>query len=324
MISTNETGILKPSAGGDIPVLVIFAPTACGKTSLAEKLFALDAFSPLAGKAEIISADSMQVYKGMDIGTAKPDSEFLKKLPHHLINLCTPDVQFGVGQFVPLADKICADIVSRGKLPVVLGGTAFYIRNFVYGLPPTPTASEEIRDIVQKRMETEGPEKLWDELNTLDPESAEKIHINDEYRIKRALEVCLATGKPRSSFAVSSTPRKGFSFLVLALERDRSVLYDRINLRVDQMFEQGLEEEFNNLVKKGYTKEYPGMQAIGYREFFTENTIEAIKELIKKDSRKYAKRQETFFRPITDCCRYQAEAYEEILEKILRFYSYFT
>ena len=161
----------------DIPVLVIFAPTASGKTALAEKLFGTNSKSPFAGKAEIVSADSMQVYKYLDVGTAKPDKDFLKNLPHHLIDICMPEHQFGTGEFVREADKVVKEIFSRGKLAVICGGSAFYIRNFLTGLPFTPEADEATRNLVENRMKTEGKEVLYKELRQLDPESASKIHI---------------------------------------------------------------------------------------------------------------------------------------------------
>lgn len=347
-----------------IPVLVIFAPTASGKTALVGNLFSDNSKSKLAGKAEIINADSMQVYKGMDIGTAKPSKEFLKHLPHHLIDICSPNQQFGVGEFLPLADKLCQDIYNRGKLPVVCGGTAFYIRNFIYGLPKTPKADMALREKLQLRMKNEGAAVLKAELNKLDPESAARIHINDEYRILRALEVCYASGKSLSDFVLEDKCREGFDFLTIELVRPREELYNRINLRVDQMIQEGLEKEFCKLVAAGYHRQDGGMQAIGYREFFMaydetcknisegncEDTIsnytsseEAISnqtirepaisveklksmydinrvaELIKRDSRHYAKRQVTFFAPMKNVLRFPADNIEEIEQVILKF-----
>ncbi len=290
----------------DIPVLVIFGPTASGKTALAEQLFAERENSSLAGKTEIISADSMQVYTGLDIGTAKPEQKLLDLLPHHLINVYPPDRQFSAGDFVRLADMAVEDIAGRGKIPVIMGGTAFYIRNFLYGLPTTPDSDETVRRNLRLRMDREGPEKLWALLNSLDPVSAGRIHINDEYRILRALEVYTASSRPLSSFRMPDTFREGYRFYIVGIERPRDELYDRINRRVTGMFEQGLTEEFFRLLDSGYTAEDPGMQAIGYREFFMADPeprretldTEAAAELIRRDTRRYAKRQFTFFRAI--------------------------
>lgn len=309
------------SKKSDIPVVVICAPTACGKTFLAQHLFSIGEPSPLAGKAEIISADSMQVYCGMDIGTAKPDIFFLEKLPHHLINLCNPNVQFGAGDFVRHATIAATDIFSRGKLPVILGGTAFYIKNFVYGLPTTPRADESIRHLVSERMKNCGSKKLWEELQSLDPESAVKIHANDEYRIKRALEVCIVSGCPRSSFMVPQKKTEGYNFLLISLERTRQELYERIDKRVDTMFEQGLVKEVQSLIAKGYVAGDPGMQAIGYREFFSSDEFDEVKALIKKNSRSYAKRQQTFFKSLKGTESVFADDFAIIQKKILDFYA---
>ncbi len=279
-----------------IPVVVISAPTACGKTDLAFNLFASSQVTSLSGKAEIISADSMQVYRYMDIGTAKPDKEFLKEIPHHLINLCDPNYQFGVGDFVRHAKDAVFDIYSRGKIPVLMGGTAFYIKNFVYGLPTTPRVDDAIRIKIEERMKSEGAEILWEELKALDPISSEKIHINDEYRIKRALEVCHATGKPRSSFLVPQKTVEGYRFLILNLERSRQELYERVEKRVEIMFEMGLEKEVLDLKEMSFGKEDPGMQAIGYKEFFEHESIVDIKAHIVKNTKEYVKRQQTFFK----------------------------
>lgn len=327
-----------------IPVLVIFAPTASGKTALVGNLFSDVSKSKLAGKAEIINADSMQVYKGMDVGTAKPSKEFLEHLPHHLIDIYSPNQQFGVGEFLPLADKLCQDIFQRGKLPVVCGGTAFYIRNFIYGLPKTPKADMALREKLQLRMKNEGAVILKEELRKLDPESAARIHINDEYRILRALEVCYASGKSLSDFALEDKCREGFEFLTIELVRPREELYNRINMRVDQMIQEGLEEEFCNLIAAGYHQQDGGMQAIGYREFFMacqencKNTLEEecaqsmsvekikslydinrVADLIKRDSRHYAKRQVTFFAPMKNVLRFPADNIEDIEQVILKF-----
>lgn len=302
-----------------IPIVVICAPTACGKTALAQRLFSMGAPSPLAGKAEIISADSMQVYCGMDIGTAKPDNFFLEKLPHHLINLCKPDVQFGAGDFVRHATLAATDIFSRGKLPVILGGTAFYIKNFVYGLPPTPPADETVRQFVAEHMKNCGSQKLWEELQVLDSESAVKIHINDEYRIKRALEVCISSGRPRSSFLVPQKMTEGYDFLLISLERTRQELYERIDERVEVMFAQGLPKEVKSLIANGYTVDNPGMQAIGYREFFSSDTIDEVKYSVKKNSRAYAKRQQTFFKSLSDADSFFSDDFIKIQKKILDF-----
>ena len=292
-----------------IPVIVIFAPTATGKTALTEHLFGDGSHSffkdgikqtPLEKfNAEIISADSMAVYKYMNIGTAKPDENLLKKIPHHMIDLVTPDVQFSVSDFVTKADEYCKEIYERGNIPVVCGGTGFYIRNFLLGLPDTPESNPEIRNNLKRELEKSGIDFMYEKLKLIDPLSAEKINKNDAYRILRALEVFYLTGKPRSSFELSNKLRDKFNFITVILERDRKELYERIDLRIEQMFKEGLKEEVDGLIKMGYKKENPGMQAIGYREFFMNlDSDEAIKEKIKSDSHAYAKKQYVFMKEI--------------------------
>ncbi|MDR1748856.1 MAG: tRNA (adenosine(37)-N6)-dimethylallyltransferase MiaA [Spirochaetaceae bacterium] len=313
----------------DIPILVIFGPTASGKTALAEQLFAAGGSSSLAGKTEIISADSMQVYTGLNIGTAKPEQALLSALPHHLINVYPPHRQFSAGDFVRLADRAVQDIAGQGKIPVIMGGTAFYIRNFLYGLPATPDSDEAVRQNLRLRMDREGPEKLWAFLNGLDPVSAGRIHINDEYRILRALEVYTASNRPLSSFRMPDTLRKGYRFYLMGIELPREELYGRINRRVTGRFEQGLVEEFFGLLDSGYTAEDPGMQAIGYREFFMvdpeprRETIdtEAVGDMIRRDTRRYAKRQFTFFRGIPGVRWINAEDTRSARDHAELFYS---
>jgi tRNA dimethylallyltransferase len=284
-----------------IPVLILFGPTATGKTAIAEKLFT----GPNAlCKAEIISADSMQVYRGMDIGTAKPPPALLEKLPHHLINIRNPDEQFNAGDFVRLADKICLEAVSRSALPVILGGTGFYLKTFIYGLPAAPPSDSVLREKLKIELALNGPEALFERLAALDPESAQRIHLNDSYRLLRALEVCISSGSALSSFARSTAKRESYHFLTAGLRLPRDELYKRINSRCEDMFRQGLAEEVNGLCEKGYTPDDPGIRAIGYREFFVRDSqkkwqlsrdSEGVKALIAQNSRRYAKRQETFF-----------------------------
>lgn len=294
-----------------IPVIVLFAPTATGKTALALKLFGHSSLSFFKNKVELISADSMQVYKGLDIGTAKPDQIEKEELKHHLIDLYEADTQFSVADFVEKADGLCKKIYSEGKIPLIAGGTGFYIRNFILGLPETPVSDEKIRNQIKERLLLEGKEKLYQELQKIDPESAEKINVNDEYRICRALEVYYASGKPRSSFKINKQARDLYDFHVIILERNREELYQRINQRVDAMFEQGLEQEVSSLYLKGCRKNMPGMMAIGYREWFDEEgnlrkDIDKIREEIKRDSRKYAKKQYTFMADIPSAVKIDA------------------
>lgn len=279
--------------------LFLFGPTGVGKTEL---------LSSLTVPAEVVNADSMQVYRGLDVGTAKPPAELLLRIPHHLVDICDPEEQFHVGRFVEEASTLIPEIEGRGALPVVCGGTAFYFRNLIYGLPGTPEATRETRELLQRRLDAQGLEALYAELREVDPVSAERIEPNDRYRILRALEVYVESGLPRSAFAPRSKPREDLEFVAVGLYREREHLYGRINERVEQMFEAGLPTEVFRLVRAGYGEETPAMRAIGYKEFFrfaARDELESgelspevrrtiIRE-IQKNSRRYAKRQITFF-----------------------------
>ena len=298
-----------PNKNGDnppIPVLVLFGPTASGKTEVLLRLFGS------GGSAEVVSADSMQVYRGMDIGTAKPSAGQLELLPHHLIDICDPSEQFNAGDFVRLAGESIADIARRGKIPVVSGGTGFYLKNLILGLPEAPPSDAAIRGELRRELEEKGAAALMEELSRVDPASAQRIHINDIYRLLRALEVFRACGQPLSCFG-STGQRTGqgamaFNFLVFGLHREREELYRRINARCEAMFAQGLSDEVQRLYDAGYTPDDPGLRAIGYHEFFVRGEsaanngkyrlskdIAGIQALVAQNSRRYAKRQVTFF-----------------------------
>lgn len=301
-----------------IPIIVIFAPTATGKTALTLKLFGSGSHSLFKDKAEIISADSMAVYKYMNIGTAKPDKTVLSQIPHHLIDFLEPNFQFSVNEFVRRSDLLCTEIYSRGKIPAIVGGTGFYIRNFLLGLPKTPESNAEIRTQLKNELEKSGIDFMYEKLKLVDNESAQKINKNDAYRILRALEVFYLTGKPRSSFSLSEKLRENYDFFTVILERDRSDLYERIDMRIEQMFSQGLEQEVQSLIEKGFTKDDAGMKAIGYREFFEGFDSPAeIKEKIKHDSHKYAKKQYVFMKGICNAKIYNIPKEVDYTEEII-------
>ena len=307
-----------------LPVAVLFGATACGKTALAAHIFTSPANSI---KAEVISADSVQVYSGMPIGSAQPPQELLNTLPHHLVGVCDPSEEFSVADFVRNADQLCKDIADRGRLPVVLGGTAFYIKHFMYGMPITPQADPVLRTQLQEKLRRIGAPAMHAELTAFDPASAAKIHIHDEYRILRAHEVYCASGRPLSSFELSYRYREGFNFCPIFLDRPRDELYQRIEARVDEMFAQGLQDEITRLVSQGCTAAYPSMKAIGYREFFelspdapSAAPLDAVKGLIKRNSKRYAKRQQTFFQSFPNVHRIDMTdpASEQRIADILR------
>jgi tRNA dimethylallyltransferase len=276
----------------------------------------------------------MQVYRGMDIGTAKPTAQERDALPHHLIDIREPSEQFNVGDFVRLADEACLQIAGRGKLPVVSGGTGFYLKNFILGLSEAPPSDEEVRVQLRKELEEKGASSLMEELAAADPVSAGRIHINDEYRILRALEVYRSCGQPLSSFEKNAAARRGnFNFIIIGLSRPREELYRRINERCAQMFRAGLADEVKRLFEAGFTPNDPGLRAIGYREFFVEDQeepgnwrlsrdIEGVQALVAQNSRRYAKRQITFFGGIPgvtwiECSRSEAETASLIKQKLL-------
>ncbi len=304
-----------------LPVIVIFAPTACGKTQLIKQLFGKSSISSLCGIAEVISADSQSVYKNMNIGTAKPSIEEQDGIPYHLIDVLYPHEQFGVGNFLEECDSLCKQIYLRNKIPVVAGGTGFYIRSFLYGLPPTPISDSAVRESLKEEMLQKGRDNLYNKLKEVDPLSASRININDEYRIIRALEVFYISGKPLSSIQVPSILRKEYDFCMIILERERKELYKRIDMRVEQMFKNGLAREIEELKNSGYDKDTPGMKAIGYCEFFTEpkSSLNSIKSKIKLNSRHYAKKQYTYMKNIQNAIHIGADDYAATEKVILDF-----
>ncbi|GMO48718.1 MAG: tRNA (adenosine(37)-N6)-dimethylallyltransferase MiaA [Termitinemataceae bacterium] len=288
-----------------IPILILFGPTGAGKTELLRNFFCA---KDKVCNAEVISADSMQVYRGLDIGTAKPSAELCRLLPHHLINVMDPLEQFSAGKFVEMAQNAAREIHARGALSVMSGGTGFYLKTFIEGMPFSPPSNPLIREQLQKELSETGNEKMMDMLRICDPLSAKRIHVNDTYRLLRALEVFRICGRPLSSFDCRNYLNKNeFKFKIYGLQWDRDKLYKRINLRCDQMFRDGLVEEVRSLFAKGFTPQMPAFKAIGYREFFIKNEndewalsdkIDAVKDLVAQNSRHYAKRQITWFKKV--------------------------
>lgn len=286
--------------------IVLVGPTASGKTALLDEVFGETANRMKFGlpEAEVVSADSMQAYRGLDIGTAKPDLSLRTHLPHRLIDIKDSTEQYTVGDFVRLADVSCAELWAESKLPIVAGGTGFYVKNFICGLPSAPAADPELRQAVAAELSKNGAQALRAELLAADPASAARIHPNDLYRLTRAIEVVRSTGRPMADFAPALGRRPGHSFAVFGLSRPREALNARIEARVDAMMAGGLPEEVEALRAAGHGPEEPGMQAIGYREFFelspeaspTVRELDAITLAIKKDTKQYAKRQMTFFK----------------------------
>ena len=276
-------------------MICICGPTASGKTGLAVELA-----KKLEG--EVVSCDSMQIYRGMDVGTAKPTTAEMEGVPHHLLDVAEPGEDFSVSRYVELADAAIRDIQSRGKPAIVCGGTGLYMDSQVKGkafaAPTRPAQREYVEGIAEKH----GIEYVYNMLKDADPETAERLHLSDRKRIIRALEVFLITGMPLSWHNAQSklqAPKYEPVWIGLSF-RDRDKLYRRIDARVDQMLAQGLETEVRALLEKGIDPKTTAMQAIGYKEMAAalrgECSLEQAVEQIKQSSRRYAKRQLTWFR----------------------------
>jgi tRNA dimethylallyltransferase len=251
----------------------------------------------------------------MDIGTAKPTPAERAALAHHLIDIKNPDEAYDSGEFVERADALCQEIHARGALPVISGGTAFYVKNFMLGMPEAPKADAEVRKRVEADFISRGPDALREELEAIDPESAIRIARADHYRLKRALEVVRQTGRPRASFRQSVRPRDAYRFMAVELVRPVDELARRIETRVEKMFLSGLADEVEGLIRLGYGKDSPGMRAIGYSEFFDRDpgaTLDDVKRRIVVDTRRYAKRQRTFFRALPEVRRIGAEDFDTL------------
>ncbi len=281
----------QPRSAGD--VLVLAGPTASGKTPLSILLA-----QHLGG--EIISADSRQMYRLMDIGTAKPTPEERGTVPHYFIDDRLPDEECNAAQFGSAARARIADILARGKTPVVVGGSGLYLRALLDGLFDGPPAIDELRKALWSRMEEVGPDALLAELREVDPAAAARMLPSNTKRIVRALEVYHHTGVPLSKLQSRPTAAPEFRPVCVGIAWDRPALYDRINRRVDRMLDDGLIDEVQDLVREGYSRTLNALQSVGYREVFDfldgATTYVRMAELIKQNSRRYAKRQLTWFR----------------------------
>ena len=275
-------------------VIVICGPTASGKTALSIELA-----KKING--EIISSDSMQIYKDMDIGTAKPSKGEMQGIKHYMLDLVEPDKRYSVADFKKDAEKAIEDILTKGKVPIVVGGTGLYVDSLIYGIEYQELQfDEKYRKELEERVFNEGLEILYNEAKQIDPQAMEKISHNDKKRILRVLEIYKATGKTKTEQEAES--RKNgvkYDYKVFAINMDREKLYERINKRVDIMIEQGLIQEVENLLKK-YTVFPTSMQGLGYKEVveYLQGNIskEEMIEKIKMETRRYAKRQITWFK----------------------------
>lgn len=286
------------------PVPIICGPTASGKTSLAIELAA-------EYPIEIVSADSRQMVRYLDIGTAKPTAEESKRVPFHLIDIIEPGERYSAFRFIDDASNAIADIFKRGKLPLVVGGTGLYLRALTDGVVEIDPADMAIRERLEQELVEIGPERMWKRLNSIDPLEAAKIHPNNRVRLIRALEIFELTGKSKSEMTASGGYRKSeYSFEYYCLAPPREELYETINRRVDMMVDAGLAAEFENLVSRGCLEPMRRANIIGYNELilWKEGRLsfeQAIAE-IKQNSRRYAKRQMTWFRGQAGCRFYES------------------
>ncbi len=275
-------------------IVVICGPTGVGKTGFAIKL--ARRFS-----GEIIGADSMQVYKWMDIGSAKPTAEEQKEAVHHLIDVVNPDETFDAGTFINLADKAISDIISRGKLPIVAGGTGLYIRALLHGLFRQKQADPDIILKLTKELEEFGRDHLHARLARIDPFIAKAVHPNDSFRVINALEVYESTGRIKSEqLKEHGFENERYSSIKFALFMAREKLYERINKRVEIMMDQGFLDEVKGLLKRGCSPDLKPMQSIGYKHICdylnNKNSYDEAISLLKRDTRRFAKRQFTWFK----------------------------
>lgn len=280
-------------------VVVIVGPTASGKTSLSIELA-----KRLNG--EIISADSMQIYKYMDIGTAKPTVDEMQGIKHYLIDEILPNEEFNVVRYKELANQYIKEIFNKNKLPVIVGGTGLYISSLINNINFSESESDwELREKLKKEAQENGPQFIHNKLRAVDPDAADSIHPNNIKRVIRALEVYHQTNKPISYHnKISRGIPSEFNFILIGLTMDRQLLYDRINKRVDIMLQNGLVDEVKKLVELGFADSLISMQGIGYKEILSylnnERSLDEAIEIIKRDSRRYAKRQITWFKRINE------------------------
>ena len=292
-----------------IPLIILTGPTAVGKTDLSIKL-------SKSLNAEIISADSMQIYKYMDIGSAKVTKEEMNGVVHYMIDEVTPDVPFSVSEFQVRSEKYIEEINKKGKNVLITGGTGLYLNSLIYNMDfAKSNANNEIREKLEQELKENGIDYMHEKLRILDEEAANRIHKNNTKRVIRAIEVC-RSGQKMNDFSKDLRYNEKYKPIIIVLNRDREVLYQRINKRVDIMLENGLLDEVKKLLELGYTKDMISMQGIGYKEMIKyldgEYTYDEAVEIIKRDSRRYAKRQLTWFKRYQDAKWFDLDKYQDV------------
>ena len=304
------------------PLIILTGPTAVGKTKASIGL-------AKALNGEIISADSMQVYKYMDIGSAKIRPDEMDGVKHYLVDALEPDEEFHVVRFKQMAMEALNEIYAKGKVPIVVGGTGFYIQALLYDIDFTENDEDTTyRQELEVLASTKGPEYLHNMLQEVDPESAQIIHANNTKRVIRALEFYKQTGTKISEHNKQESAKESpYDFCYFVLTDDRDYLYERINLRIDQMLEEGLVDEVQQLKDKGYTRDMVSMQGLGYKEILDylngKCTLDEAIYILKRDTRHFAKRQLTWFRRERDVIWIDKQKFEhneeKILEEMLKF-----
>jgi tRNA dimethylallyltransferase len=297
------------------PVLAIVGPTATGKSALAMALA-----ERLGG--EIVNADALQVYRGFDIGTAKPDLAAQGRVPHHLIDILDPAERYSAGEFARRARLAIAEIQGRGRVPLVVGGSGLYLRALFQGLSPMPPSDPEVRGRLRQRLEAEGLAPLKEELRRLDPVTAQRLGAGDTQRVLRALEVAIVSGRPLSSWTAEQPFRtQSITAIRVGLTLPRGILYDQIAGRVTQMLEAGWLEEVETLLRQNLSPTLPAFQAIGYRQLVRclegSVSLQVAVEDIMRETRRFAKRQETWFRKEPEVAWFSAQDLERQIPGVL-------
>ena len=299
------------------PLVILTGPTAVGKTKASIGL-------AKAIGGEIISADSMQVYKQMDIGSAKIKPSEMDGIPHYLVDILEPDEEFHVVLFQQMAKQAIQKIYEKGKIPILVGGTGFYIQAVLYDIDFSENEKDtSYREELEKLAQTKGAEYLHDRLREVDEKSAQDIHANNVKRVIRALEYFHQTGEKISEHNEEQRKKVSpYNFSYFVLNDERAHLYERINLRVDQMINEGLVREVQSLKEKGYTRDMVSMQGLGYKEMFdyldNKCSLEEAVEIIKRDTRHFAKRQITWFKRESDVTWIDKKEYDYNEERILK------
>ncbi len=303
-------------AAGKPPLVILTGPTAVGKTALSVEL-------AKRINGEIISADSMQVYRGMDIGSAKVTKEEMQGVPHYLIDEFEPDEEFHVVRFQEYAKRYIRKILDKGKVPILVGGTGFYIQAVLYDIDFTDNGEDKsCREQLERTAREQGAEVLHEKLREVDPESADAIHANNVKRVIRALEYYYETGQKISQHNEEERRRESpYNFAYFVLNDEREKVYERIDRRVDLMMEQGLIDEVRALKQKGYTRDMVSMQGLGYKEILDylngELPLEEAVRILKRDTRHFAKRQITWFKREREVIWVNKQDYAYSNEKIL-------